>query len=77
MKITRRTVLRGLLGGAAVTVGLPWLERFADVRGPALAAPGGDGFPRRFDKCRDFGPRPLLRDLGAMAVNRKGFVSLS
>lgn len=42
--LTRRTVLRGLLGGAAVTVGLPPLERFFD-RGMAHAA---DGFPRRF-----------------------------
>lgn len=43
--ITRRNVLRGLLGGAAVTVGLPFLEIFARER-RANAAP--DSFPKRF-----------------------------
>ncbi len=33
----RRTVLRGVLGGAAVTVGLPLLDRFLDGNGQALA----------------------------------------
>ncbi len=40
----RRTILRGLLGGAAVTVGLPFLEIMAG-RGRAQAA---EGFPKRF-----------------------------
>ncbi len=42
--ISRRTLLRGALGGAVVTLGLPPLERFFD-RGGAYAA---EGFPRRF-----------------------------
>ena len=45
--IGRRTVLRGLLGGGVVTVGLPWLEAFAGLTPRARA--GCDGlFPRRF-----------------------------
>jgi hypothetical protein len=36
--ITRRSVLRGMLGGAVVTLGLPWLEARAQSA----------GFPRRF-----------------------------
>ncbi|MGZ3448673.1 MAG: DUF1552 domain-containing protein [Polyangiales bacterium] len=39
----RRTVLRGLLGGGLVTIGLPFLEVFSRR---ASAAP--DGFPKRF-----------------------------
>lgn len=42
---TRRSVLRGMLGGAAVTVGLPFLESIARPR-TAKAAP--DGYPKRF-----------------------------
>ena len=43
---SRRRFLRGLLGGAAVGVGLPWLEFMAH---PAKAhAAGTDAFPRRF-----------------------------
>ncbi len=38
--ITRRSVLRGFLGGSAVAVGLPWLE--------ARAATCASGFPMRF-----------------------------
>jgi hypothetical protein len=44
--LDRRTVLRGLLGGAAVALGLPLLEIFLNGNGEALA--GGDSFPRRF-----------------------------
>ncbi len=44
--ITRRTVLKGLLGGAAVTIGLPTLELFTNDSGTALA--GGTLFPKRF-----------------------------
>ena len=47
MKINRRTVLRGLLGGAVVTVGLPPLEFFMNSNGTAYAA-GAGGFPQRF-----------------------------
>ncbi|MCB9681169.1 MAG: DUF1552 domain-containing protein [Alphaproteobacteria bacterium] len=44
-RTSRRAVLRGLLAGSAVTVGLPWLETFAG-RGNAWAV--DDAFPRRF-----------------------------
>jgi hypothetical protein len=42
-KLHRRTVLRGLLGGGLVTIGLPFLEAF---NRRASAAP--DSFPKRF-----------------------------
>jgi hypothetical protein len=45
-KLSRRTVLRGLLGGAAVSVGLPMLNVFLNDNGDALA--DGTAFPRRF-----------------------------
>jgi hypothetical protein len=44
--LSRRTVLKGLLGGALVSVGLPVLEVFTDSTGRAWA--DGSGFPRRF-----------------------------
>ena len=37
-KLSRRRVLRGMLGGAAFSVGLPFLDCFLDSRGAALAA---------------------------------------
>ncbi|HCP47228.1 MAG TPA: hypothetical protein DIU15_14390 [Deltaproteobacteria bacterium] len=43
---SRRTVLRGLLGGAAVTVGLPPLEAFLNASGTAYA--DGCSLPARF-----------------------------
>ena len=42
----RRTVLKGLLGGAAITVGLPPLEAMFNANGTALA--DGGALPRRF-----------------------------
>lgn len=39
-KLTRRDALRGMLGGAAVTVGLPVLECFLNDSGTAYAATG-------------------------------------
>lgn len=46
-KLSRRTVLRGMLAsGAAVTVGLPLLDIFCNGNGDALA--DGSGFPKRF-----------------------------
>jgi hypothetical protein len=45
-RIDRRTVLRGLLAGAAVTVGLPLFEATLDSNGTALAA--GTPLPKRF-----------------------------
>lgn len=48
---SRRTLLKGILGGSIVTLGLPALEIFLDEHGTALAedgAGGESGFPRRF-----------------------------
>jgi hypothetical protein len=45
--VGRRTLLRGLLGGAVVTVGLPPLEAFLDLTRKAGATCGGV-IPRRF-----------------------------
>jgi len=45
-KLHRRTMLRGVLGGAAVAVGLPTLEIFLNDHGTAMA--DGSGLPRRF-----------------------------
>ena len=44
-RVPRRTVLRGMLGGAAVTVGVPLLDCFLNTNGTALA----DGAP--LPKC--------------------------
>ena len=46
MKLSRRTLLRGLLGGSAVAIGLPALEIFLNTNGTAYA--NGSGFPSRF-----------------------------
>jgi hypothetical protein len=45
-KLSRRTVLRGILGGAAVGVSLPLLDIFLNDNGSALAQ--GGALPRRF-----------------------------
>ncbi len=42
-----RTSLRGAVGGAAVTVGLPYLDIFLNTHGDAIAATGAP-LPRRF-----------------------------
>ena len=39
-KLTRRTILRGAINGAAIGVALPFLDCFLDVNGQALAATG-------------------------------------
>jgi hypothetical protein len=44
--LKRRTVLRGMLGGSAVTVALPLLEAMLNKNGDAFA--GGDPLPIRF-----------------------------
>ncbi|MDR2881435.1 MAG: DUF1552 domain-containing protein [Azoarcus sp.] len=44
---SRRKALKGVLGGAAVTVGLPILDMFLDGNGEALAATGAP-IPTRF-----------------------------
>ena len=46
MRLSRRSVLRGLLGGAAVSIGLPLFECMLDSTGTALAS--GGALPRRF-----------------------------
>ncbi len=48
--LSRRTLLKGMLGGAAVAIGLPPLERFMNSSGTAYAAGGiaANGFPKRF-----------------------------
>lgn len=46
MKLSRRTVLKGMLSGAVVTVGVPFLDVFLDDSGTALA--NGTAFPSRF-----------------------------
>jgi hypothetical protein len=45
-KLSRRTMLRGILAGAAVGIGLPLLDIFVNDNGDALAQ--GSGFPKRF-----------------------------
>lgn len=47
MRFTRRTALRGMLGGGLVSVALPFLDCFLDVNGTALAATGAQ-LPVRF-----------------------------
>ena len=44
--INRRTVLRGMLGGSAITVALPFLDCFLNTNGTALAS--GAPMPVRF-----------------------------
>lgn len=46
-RIHRRTLLKGLLGGAAISIGLPPLECFINANGTAYAG-GGSSFPKRF-----------------------------
>ncbi len=45
-KLHRRTMLRGVFGGAAVAIGLPTLDVFLNDSGSAFAS--GDSFPKRF-----------------------------
>jgi len=47
MRFTRRTALKGVLGGGAVTVALPFLDCFLNENGTALAATGAP-LPVRF-----------------------------
>ena len=41
-KFDRRSLLRGIVGGAAVSVGLPFLDCFLDDKGTVLAATGDE-----------------------------------
>jgi hypothetical protein len=45
-KLSRRTMLRGSLGGAAISIGLPTLEAMLNGNGTALA--DGAALPKRF-----------------------------
>jgi hypothetical protein len=45
-RLARRTFLRGMAGGAAVSVGLPLLDIMLDENGTALA--DGGALPSRF-----------------------------
>src|ERR1700761_2683382 len=45
-RLNRRRVLKGMLNGGAVTVGLPFLNCFLDGNGAALAS--GAALPTRF-----------------------------
>ena len=45
--VNRRSVLRGMLNGAAVSVSLPFLDLFLNENGTALAATG-QPLPERF-----------------------------
>ena len=45
MHLSRRTMLRGAIGGTTVALGLPILEAMLDAHGEALA--DGSGLPRR------------------------------
>lgn len=45
-KLNRRAMLRGILGGAAVAIGLPALDIFLNENGTAYA--GDSAFPKRF-----------------------------
>ena len=64
----RRMALKGMLGGAAVTVGLPLLDLFLDGNGRALAATGAP-IPTRFGTwfwgCRVNAARWVPDTLGA------------
>ena len=46
MKLHRRTLLKGLLRGTAIGIGLPALECMLSSNGDALAS--GESLPRRF-----------------------------
>jgi hypothetical protein len=46
MKLSRRFWLKGMLGGATATLGLPLLEAMLDAHGEALAS--GEPLPKRF-----------------------------
>ncbi|MHB1207968.1 MAG: DUF1552 domain-containing protein [Rhodospirillaceae bacterium] len=47
MKLSRRSALRGVLAGSAVTIGMPFLDCFLNTNGTALAATGAP-LPLRF-----------------------------
>ena len=83
-KLTRRTILRGAVNGAAVGVALPFLDIFLDVNGEALAATGqrlpvrfgtwiwGCGFiPERWIPATEGADYAISPDLEPLAPYRK------
>ncbi|MGN6356230.1 MAG: DUF1552 domain-containing protein [Novosphingobium sp.] len=83
-KLTRRTILRGAVNGAAVGVALPFLDIFLDVNGEALAATGqrlpirfgtwiwGCGFiPERWIPTTEGADYAMPADLEPLAAYRK------
>lgn len=89
-KLTRRTILRGAVNGAAVGVALPFLDIFLDVNGEALAATGqrlpvrfgtwiwGCGFiPERWIPTTEGADYAMPADLEPLAPYRKQMAILS
>ncbi len=89
-KLTRRTILRGAVNGAAVGVALPFLDLFLDGNGEALAATGqrlpvrfgtwiwGCGFiPERWIPATEGADYVMPPDLEPMAPYRKQMAILS
>lgn len=70
-RLHRRTVLKGLLAGGVVTLGLPVLERFCNDAGTAFADTTGDGFPKRFGLF--FWGNGMLPDRWVPATQGKGY----
>jgi hypothetical protein len=83
-KLTRRTILRGTMKGAAVGMALPFLDIFLDVNGEALAATGarlplrfgtwiwGCGFiPERWIPTTEGADYAMPADLEPLAAYRK------
>jgi hypothetical protein len=83
-KLSRRTVLRGAVNGAAVGMALPFLDMFLDVNGEALAATGqrlpvrfgtwiwGCGFiPERWIPTTEGADYAMPADLEPLAAYRK------
>ena len=83
-KISRRTILRGAVNGAAVAVALPFLDVFLDINGQALAATGqripvrfgtwiwGCGFiPERWVPTSEGADYTMPPDLEPLAAYRK------
>lgn len=89
-KLSRRTILRGAVNGAAVGMALPFLDIFLDVNGEALAATGqrlpvrfgtwiwGCGFiPERWIPKTEGADYAMPADLEPLAAYRKQMTILS
>jgi hypothetical protein len=89
-KLNRRSVLKGVLGGAGIGVALPFLDMFLNTNGRALAATGqripvrfgtwiwGCGFvPERWVPTTTGADYALAPDLEPLAAHKKNLVILS